>query len=53
MIGALPEDPSVLLAFGNGHLGLTQSAAMGRLIADLVAEKTPGIDIAACRPDRF
>ena len=53
VIGALPEDPSVLLAFGNGHLGLTQSAAMGRLIADLVAEKRPTIDIAACRPDRF
>ncbi|MDP3523227.1 MAG: FAD-dependent oxidoreductase [Hoeflea sp.] len=53
VIGALPEDPSVLLAFGNGHLGLTQSAAMGRLIADLVAGKAPAIDIAACRPDRF
>lgn len=53
VIGALPEDPSVLLGFGNGHLGLTQSAAMGRLIADLVGNQTPSIDIAACRPDRF
>ncbi|MEM5470156.1 FAD-dependent oxidoreductase [Hoeflea sp. AS60] len=53
VIGALPEDPSILLGFGNGHLGLTQSAAMGRLIADLVSNKTPSIDIAACRPDRF
>ncbi|WP_417417874.1 NAD(P)/FAD-dependent oxidoreductase [Hoeflea sp.] len=53
VIGALPEDPSVLLAFGNGHLGLTQSAAMGRLVADLVAHRTPSIDISACRPDRF
>lgn len=53
VIGALPEDPAVLLAFGNGHLGLTQSAAMGRLIADLVGNKTLSIDIAACRPDRF
>jgi len=53
VIGALPEDPSVLLAFGNGHLGLTQSAAMGRLVADLVSHKTPSIDITACRPDRF
>lgn len=53
VVGALPEDPSVLLAFGNGHLGLTQSAAMGRLITDLVGAKTPSIDIAACRPDRF
>ncbi|KGF69010.1 amino acid dehydrogenase [Hoeflea sp. BAL378] len=53
VIGALPEDPSVLLAFGNGHLGLTQSAAMGRLVADLVGGRHPAIDIAACRPDRF
>ncbi|MDP2734056.1 MAG: FAD-dependent oxidoreductase [Hoeflea sp.] len=53
VIGALPEDRSVLLAFGNGHLGLTQSAAMGRLITDIVGGKTPSIDIAACRPDRF
>lgn len=53
VIGALPEHPSVLLGFGNGHLGLTQSAAMGRLIADLVDGHTPSIDIAACRPDRF
>lgn len=53
VVGALPEDPSVLLAFGNGHLGLTQSAAMGRLITDLVSNRTPSIDIAGCRPDRF
>lgn len=53
VIGALPEDPSILLGFGNGHLGLTQAAAMGRLIADLAGNQTPSIDIAACRPDRF
>ena len=53
VIGALPEDPSILLAFGNGHLGLTQAAAMGRLITDLASGHTPSIDITACRPDRF
>ncbi|MEM5493117.1 FAD-dependent oxidoreductase [Hoeflea sp. AS16] len=53
VIGTLPEDPSILLAFGNGHLGLTQSAAMGRLVADLLSHRTPSIDISACRPDRF
>ena len=53
VVGALPEDASVLLAFGNGHLGLTQSAAMGRLITDLVGGKAPSVDITACRPDRF
>jgi D-amino-acid dehydrogenase len=53
VIGVLPEDPSILLGFGNGHLGLTQAAAMGRLIADLADDRTPSIDITACRPDRF
>ncbi|WP_394687925.1 NAD(P)/FAD-dependent oxidoreductase [Hoeflea sp.] len=53
VIGALPEHPSVLLGFGNGHLGLTQSVAMGKLITDLVDGRAPGIDITACRPDRF
>jgi D-amino-acid dehydrogenase len=53
VIGTLPEDPSILLGFGNGHLGLTQAAAMGRLIADLADDRTPSIDITACRPDRF
>jgi D-amino-acid dehydrogenase len=53
VIGTLPEDPSILLGFGNGHLGLTQAAAMGRLIADLADDRTPSIDIIACRPDRF
>lgn len=53
VIGLLPEDPSIILAFGNGHLGLTQSAAMGRLVADLVGGNASSIDIRACRPDRF
>lgn len=53
VIGVLPEDPSILLGFGNGHLGLTQAAAMGRLITDLADDRTASIDISACRPDRF
>lgn len=53
VLGVLPDDPDVLLGFGNGHLGLTQSAAMGRLLADLVEDRQPAIDISAYRPDRF
>jgi D-amino-acid dehydrogenase len=53
VVGALPENPAILLGFGNGHLGLTQSAAMGRLLADLAEQTPPAIDIAALRPDRF
>lgn len=53
VVGSLPENSAILLGFGNGHLGLTQSAAMGRLLANLVDQKPPAIDIAALRPDRF
>lgn len=53
VLSTLPERDDVLLAFGNGHLGLTQSAAMGRIITDLVSEKTPSIDLAPFSAGRF
>lgn len=53
VIGPSPVAPNVFYAFGHGHLGLTQSAATGRLIADLVAGVSPAIDLAPYRPDRF
>lgn len=53
VMGNLPGAPGVILAFGNGHLGLTQSAAMGRLVTDLASGAAPSIDIEAFRPDRF
>ena len=53
VLSPLPKRNDILLAFGNGHLGLTQSAAMGRIITDLVSEKKPSIDLAPFRADRF
>ena len=53
VIGTSPGAPNVLYAFGHGHLGLTQSAATGRLIADLVSGQAPAIDLSPFRPDRF
>lgn len=53
VIGASSADPRVFYAFGHGHLGLTQSAATGRLIADLTAGRTPSIPLDPFRPDRF
>ncbi|WP_206455470.1 NAD(P)/FAD-dependent oxidoreductase [Aurantimonas marina] len=53
VIGRSPRAPAVLYAFGHGHLGLTQSAATGRLISDLVAGRPTAIDVAPFRPDRF
>jgi D-amino-acid dehydrogenase len=43
----------VFFAFGHGHLGLTESATTGRLIAQLVANEAPSIDVKPFRIDRF
>ena len=53
MIGAIPGAPQILLAFGHGHNGMTSAPTTGRVIADLVAGRTPFIDPTPYRPDRF
>jgi len=40
-------------AFGHGHLGLTQAAVTGSMIADMVSSRTPKIDPTPYRHDRF
>ena len=46
VIGRSPRRGDVIYAFGHGHLGLTQSATTGRLVADLVAGRDSGLDLA-------
>lgn len=53
VIGNAPGHPSLVLAFGHGHLGLTQSAGTAELVADLVAGRPSSIDITPYRPGRF
>lgn len=53
VIGPATASPRVLYAFGHGHLGLTQSAATGKLVADLAAGRRPSIPLEPFRPDRF
>ena len=53
MIGRSARQPGVFYAFGHGHLGLTQSAATGRLIRDLVLGQVPAIDLQPFSPQRF
>ncbi|PYE87966.1 NAD(P)/FAD-dependent oxidoreductase [Phyllobacterium leguminum] len=52
-IGRAKDLPNVFYAFGHGHLGLTQSAATGRLIRDLLTGQTPAIDLKPFNPQRF
>ena len=53
VIGRSPHHANVFMAFGHGHLGLTQAATTARLVADLVARRTPFADPRPYRPDRF
>jgi D-amino-acid dehydrogenase len=53
VIGYSRASRNVVYAFGHGHYGLTQSAATGRLVADLVAGRAPPIDLAPFSPQRF
>ncbi len=53
VIGRSSRHQNVLYAFGHGHLGLTQAAATGRLIRDLVFGQNPAIDLEPFDPQRF
>ncbi|EOW2136758.1 FAD-dependent oxidoreductase [Stenotrophomonas sp. GD03908] len=53
LIGRAPAHPHVWLAAGHGMLGISMSAGTGQLIADLVCGRTPAIDPAPYRPERF
>ncbi|MGV6873112.1 NAD(P)/FAD-dependent oxidoreductase [Pseudochelatococcus sp. B33] len=53
VIGRARAAPRVVYAFGHGHLGLTQSAGTARLVADLLTDHAPVIDLAPFSSQRF
>jgi D-amino-acid dehydrogenase len=53
VIGPTRRHANCFLAFGHGHLGLTLGPATGRLVADLVEGRPPGIDVSPYAPQRF
>ncbi len=53
VIGPAPGAPDVVLAFGHGHNGMTSGPVTGRLVADIVAGRTPPIDLRPYRAERF
>jgi D-amino-acid dehydrogenase len=52
-IGRSRVTERIIHAFGHGHLGLTQSPATARLVADLVTGARPAIDLTPFSPQRF
>lgn len=53
VIGRSARTPAVTYACGHQHLGLTLAGITGRLVADDLAERDPGIDMRPLRPNRF
>ncbi|SAK89469.1 D-amino-acid dehydrogenase [Caballeronia calidae] len=53
VIGASLRMPSVVYAFGHGHLGLTQSATTAALVADVLAGRTPRVPLTPYSIARF
>ncbi len=53
VIARSPRFRNVYLAFGHGHLGLTQAAVTGRMIADMMTGRSPAVDPSPFRADRF
>ena len=52
-IGVASGCADVIHAFGHGHIGLASGPISGRLVADLIAGRTPVVDRAPYSPQRF
>ncbi|MGI9311560.1 MAG: NAD(P)/FAD-dependent oxidoreductase [bacterium] len=53
VIGPSAKSPRILLAFGHQHLGLTLAGITGKLIAQLIDDAPPEIDLTAFSARRF
>lgn len=53
LLGRLPEHPNVFVATGHGGYGLELGPYSGALVAELLMERMPSIDLAAFAPGRF
>jgi D-amino-acid dehydrogenase len=53
MIGASKRFHNLWFAFGHQHIGFSTGTGTGALIADLISETSPAIDVAPFSPRRF
>ena len=53
ILGFSTKTNKVLYVFGHQHLGLTMGPASALIVADLIANRDPGIDLRPYRADRF
>ena len=53
VIGPAKASPDIVHAFGHGHIGLASGPITGQIIAELVADRHPKVDITPFDPERF
>lgn len=53
VLGAAPGHANAYFAFGNSHFGMSAGPVMGKVIAEIVAGRTPSIDVTPFRAGRF
>jgi D-amino-acid dehydrogenase len=53
IIGRVNKYDNVLTGFGHQHVGLTGGAKTGRILADLIDQKKPNIDLSEFNPNRY
>jgi D-amino-acid dehydrogenase len=53
VIGRSPRFSNAVFAFGHGHCGMMMSARTGEIVAALLAERDPGLDMSPYRVERF
>ncbi len=53
IIGKSPKHENLFLATGHGMLGMSMSAITGKLIAELITEQTPCVDVKPFCASRF
>ncbi|HUD97707.1 MAG TPA: FAD-dependent oxidoreductase [Woeseiaceae bacterium] len=53
VLGYSPGNRRIVYAFGHQHLGMTLGPATAKIVADLVAGRSPSVDLRPYRADRF
>ena len=53
VIGEIPGVKGAFTGFGHHHIGLTGGPKTGRLLAQMIAEKQPNLDLTAYSPARY
>ena len=51
-LGRAPGHDNVFCSFGGGHIGMSLGPVSGRITADLIAGRDPGVDLTPYRLDR-